>query len=363
MADKQRVLMVVPTELCNAGVPNVSMSIVRQLKDRYIFDFLTFSQKSGIYDNEIKAYGGQIFQCSLLDYATHQVTYPLRAYQIETQLRCILGSQNYIAVHSHVGVESGIIMHEAARFGVKKRITHAHGTYVRHGKNLILRAYLQFCKKEIKRWATVRLACSELSGKSLFLDQQFHNILNPVDIEYYENICHKYHESLNLLQIGYYCENKNQMFSLKLLNALLLQGIKCKLKLIGFAASEEYYKRMMEYIENHRLKQSVCFLPPDSDKRIVFEDADVLLLPSKSEGLPLVLLEAQSGGVVCLASKTVTNDANMGGVIYCSIDHMDEWIDIITSKKYRELVIESDRMKKLAINCYAERVGHEYADR
>jgi glycosyltransferase involved in cell wall biosynthesis len=68
---------------------------------------------------------------------------------------------------------------------------------------------------------------------------------------------------------------------------------------IGGSVVDDYYgKEVQKWLEdNSHLKEKVYFLPFRKDAVQLMADFDILLLTSDSEGMPLVVLEAQSLGV------------------------------------------------------------------
>jgi glycosyltransferase involved in cell wall biosynthesis len=68
---------------------------------------------------------------------------------------------------------------------------------------------------------------------------------------------------------------------------------------IGGSVVDNYYgKEVQKWLEdNSHLKEKVYFLPFRKDAVQLMADFDILLLTSDSEGMPLVVLEAQSLGV------------------------------------------------------------------
>lgn len=310
------------------------MTIARGLSDRFVFDAITYGSAAGDYDDEFEALGGKIHRLSLLDYDNHKLTYPLRFFQIKSALNKILKNTGYDIIHCHNGVESGIFLKFAKKRGVQKRISHAHGNYLRSGSNKILLFYHSFCKKLIHKNATVRLACSRSAGETLYNNDEFINVLNFVDTSVYSNLVKQKHGTLNLLQIGYFCKNKNQLFSIHLLKTLIENEVDSKLTFIGFAQDEEYYNAMLSAVSQLNLQDRVCFLPPDADKREVFPLTDAVLLPSHSEGLPLVALEAQAASTLCLASDRVPKDIDIGLARFVELGNIDAWRSAIENADF-----------------------------
>ena len=355
----KRVLVVLNSDLIRAGVPNVVMTIARGLSDKFVFDAVTYGTAAGDYDSEFEALGGRIYRLSLLDYDSHKLTYPMRFFQIKKALNKILKGTAYDIIHCHNGIEAGIFLSLANKHGILKRIAHAHGNYTRGGSNKILLWYHNFCKKLIHRHATDRLACSSVAGETLYSCDDFLNVLNCVDTSLYVNLPKQHHDTVNLLQIGYFCQNKNQLFSIKLLKELLSRSLPARLSFIGFKQGEEYYNDMLKAISDLELDNYVNFLPPDTDKTKVFPFTDAVLLPSFSEGLPLVALEAQASNTYCIASDRVPKDADLGLVRFAALDDTDAWCSAI-----KDLDFSGDKPRvnidAIDRNCWIKRIEDIY---
>lgn len=362
MSVNKRVLLVINSDLINAGVPNVVMTIVRQLSDRFAFDVVTYHSKEGQYDAEFESYGGKIFRLSLLSYEKHKLMYFFRYVQISRFLKKILKQEKYDIIHCHNGMEAGIFLKHAQSNGIPIRIAHAHGTYFRKGNNKVLLWYHSQCRRLIRKHATVSLACSAQAGQSLFAPNDFINVLNPIDTTLYLDLKKTPHTGCNLLQIGYFCANKNQLFSIKLLKSLLDENSDIKLTFIGFPHDEVYYAEIQKMIDEFSLREYICFLPPDADKSEIFKTTDIVLVPSFTEGLPLVALEAQSAHIVTLLSDHISLDANLGLAIYAEYDHLSEWKNAVKeaySKRqiYDAINIDTDLIERCR---WCRRIGEYY---
>lgn len=357
---KKRVLLLVGNELCVAGVPNVIMNIVEELHEFYTFDILTFSNKAGEHDSNFRSYGGTIFSLDLPRYPQHPIACFFAYQQLYIKVKDILQKKHYDVIHGHSGYFDGICLMAARQVGIPVRISHGHGTYTWIGRNFLVKSYLELGKLMILKNSTNRLACSDIAGKTLFLNQTYTNILNPVDIFQYANIEKKPHPGIHLLQIGYFCKLKNQIFTLNLLNYLLVHGVDTHLSLIGYPNEHAYHEQMLSLIAQHHLDERISFLPHDFDKRTAFAQADYCLLPSESEGLPLVALESQAAGIPCLMSDNISKDSDVGAGFFLPHNNLEKWADTIVNGVNVDAAQLAHNLQTISISAYTERIRTVY---
>lgn len=358
----KKVLFILNTGMVNAGVPNVIMNIVDNLSNKNLFDILVCDENDRYYDKQFESYGGKIFRTKLLEYENNKIIYPLRGIKLFWEVYKILSKNGkYDIVHCHNGVESGICLLAAKLANIKVRISHSHGIYNRKGKNFILAFYRYLCKILVKKFANVKLTCSQKSGESLFgASNNILNILNPVDISKYHDIQKKTNYKINILQIGYFCNNKNQIFSLNLINKMKEMGLNVNLSLIGFESEYGYLDMMKENIKRMGIEENVTFLKHDYDKKEIFSETDVLLLPSYSEACPLVLLEAQAANIKCIASDNVPEDVNLGLCKFIKLQDEDKWINTIININNIALDINIEKLAKVDKLNYALNIQKIY---
>ena len=360
---KKKVLFVVGSELANAGVPNVIMQIVRQLHGDFTFDVVVANSTAGYYDEEFKSYGGNIFVKPQVDYSYGKIKFIKRGKQVFDAVSDILKASKYDIVHCHNGIESGPALKAAYKYGVPIRISHAHGTYFNKGKNIVSRIYKYTCMKMGAKYSTLRLSCADIAGQTLFLGKDFENILNPLNLDYYSSIQKKPHEGIRLVQIGYYNALKNQMFSLKVLEYLLSKGEKVVLDFVGYDTGVGYMGALECQIKEKGLSDCVRMLPCDYDKKELFSEADFLLLPSKSEGLPLVALESQSSCVFCIASDRVPSDVDMGLFTRITISDpnaVSKWGEWILQNKHYPNTLDLNKIKNIDVDVYMKKIRNFY---
>lgn len=81
---------------------------------------------------------------------------------------------------------------------------------------------------------------------------------------------------------------------------------------------------------------------------------DIFALPSRFEGLPVVLLEAQISGLPCIVSDKVTQEVDFGDIIWKSIeDDPQTWADTIFSMMQR-----TDEQRKQYRLQHAKQIAH-----
>jgi glycosyltransferase EpsF len=201
-----------------------------------------------------------------------------------------------------------------------------------------------------------------MAGDTLYNGMNYENVVNPVDLSKYKDIERVSHEGISLLQIGYFCKRKNQIFSLSLLNELRQRGVNAHLSFVGYRHPNEpdYPEKMNEVITNYGLKESISILPHDYDKKSAFSEADYSLLPSESEGLPLVALESQAAGVVCLMSDNISEDSNVGAGFFLPYNDVKKWADAIVEG----FNVDKDRLSRNLLNisteAYMEKIKAHY---
>ena len=319
----KNVLLVIGSSLENAGVPNVIMQIVRSLHKKYCFDIIVGNTNAGCYDDEFFSYGGNIFQYNKITYGEGKFKLLSSGKQIYEMVSQILTKKIYEIVHTHEGYLSGWVLKAAKEKNVPIRIAHSHGTYYNRGKNLPVRLFKLNSMKKITRYATKCVACSRISGQTLFMGQKFENILNPLDISPYLSLDKQPHDGINLIQIGYYCKLKNQLFSIEVLRQLLQRGVPAQLHFIGYDTGHGYQKKIENEIIRYRLQKQVHFHPSNTDKLALLPLMDYSLLPSASEGMPLTALEAQASHTYCITSTHVPKDCDMGMLTQLDVDGVD----------------------------------------
>lgn len=341
-----KVLLVSCEGLGRGGVQSVIMSIVKGLSDKFIFDIVLFTSEKRYYDDEFEAYGGKIFRIPHYSgkiWMRKKLDYYIRGPRIILALKKIIKKNGpYKVIHCNNIYESGLCL-KAAKELIPIRICHAH--VIASKGNVIVNKLNSVYKRYIEENSTCLVGCSIEANQSLYGSEKSSSvILNPYDNNRFnpqmfsmENRKHP-----RLIQIGYFCENKNQCFSIEILSQIKNKYRDAELVFIGFD-TENYLSKMLELIEERKLQNNIKFYPQDADSPKLLAESDIFLLPSYNEGFGIVLIEAQAMGTRCYASNNAPKLTNAGNCMYIPLEYGPaKWAKIILddfeNKKERKIV-------------------------
>ncbi len=333
MADCERVLHVLHSMNCG-GAENLIMNLYRNIDRRKIqFDFLVHFDGGMYFQDEIERFGGRIYRMKTL----LRCTPPVYASRLERFFR---QHSEYKIVHSHLETTTGIILECAKKAGVPVRIAHAHNTRnTRKGlfflpENL----YKNYLGKKIVPAATGLFACSEPAAKWLYRDKSSQAVIfkNGIDIDRFrfspavrvqtaEALCIPKSTTV-LMHTGRFYDQKNHRFLIEIFEAYQKINPDSLLLLIGEGPlREDIEKRVLA----RGLLHSVRFLGTRDDVDALLQRGDIFLLPSKFEGLPLALVEAQCAGLNCYVSDCVPRESDLGCelVTFLPLDSPAEWAE------------------------------------
>ena len=250
--------------------------------------------------------------------------------------------------------------------GVKVRIAHSHNTTCTHMKiHKLLRPFFNGVY-------THGFACGTLAGKWLFGDRKFYVIPNGINTKKYKfnsGNREKIRNELNITDeflighIGRFNNQKNHPFLLKVFEKVIVKKPNSKLLLVGAGPN---FEKVKELIEQHSYKENIILYGESACVEEIYSALDVFVLPSKHEGLGIVLLEAQINGLPCVASNVVPDEVVLGDrITFLDLDdEVDVWADKILqgNRLDREVFFEENRenIQKYEITRNAQELGEMY---
>lgn len=167
-------------------------------------------------------------------------------------------------------------------------------------------------------------------------------IRNGVDFVKFRDISESRHEirkSLDIAdstyvigQIGRFAYQKNPEFTIEIFKKLLETKEDACLLLIGRGKKE---KELRQLIHDLKIEDKVKMLISRDDIPHLLKAMDVFILPSRFEGLGIVLIEAQVSGLPCVVSDRVPEEAYQSpSITRLSLDDGTElWVEALLDPK------------------------------
>ncbi len=298
-------------KMVSGGVESVVMNYYKNIdKDKVQFDFIIDEDSTHIPYEEIESMGGRLFLVPPYQ--------NIHSY-IKT-LKNIFKSEKYKIVHSHLNALSVFPLYAAKKSDVGIRIAHSHSTSNNKEwkKNIMKNILRPFSKVN----ATHYFCCSELAGRWLFGNKVYDNnevklINNAINVDkfiYDEHIRNMIRSELNIEDkfvighVGRFVEQKNHTGLIDIFNEIYKIDQSTVLVLVG---DGQLLEDIRDKVNSLNLIDVVKFLGVRSDIDKILQGIDVFLLPSLYEGLPVVGVEAQAAGNLCILSSDMTKETKI----------------------------------------------------
>lgn len=343
------------------GTETMLINLYRKVNKEITFDFISYSDKEAYYDKEIEKLGGRVIRLK----APSERGVVGAINDIRNVIR---ESGPYNAVHTHMLFNCGIAMIAAYFSGVKIRVSHAHTT-ADNSTSLGRKLYISVMRLLIRIFSTNFLACSDAAGKYLFGDNIVNNkkykiLPNYIDYEKFINSNDKNkirleigikEDDIVIGHIGRFITAKNHTFLIDVANEMIQKNSKVKLILVGTGDFEEQIK---EKVRKLGIDSNVYFLGVRDDIPSILKSMNLFILPSISEGLGLVLLEAQASQIPCLVSEAIQPEVDLGVNLINKINlscGKEEWarkaFDIIEKNDNKNInIVSAVKEKKYDLN-------------
>lgn len=294
------------------GVESVVMNYYRHIdRTKIQFDFICDEDSTNIPYDEIEQLGGRVILVPPYQ----------KVFEYQKDLIKIFKDNNYKIVHSHLNTLSVFPLRAAKKAGVPVRIAHSHSTTNKKEwkKNLVKQILRPFSKV----YATDYMCCSELAGRWLFGNKEYdkgniyllNNAIELDKFKYDEQLRNKKRKELNIKDdtlvighVGRFVEQKNHRFLIDIFNEVHKQKENSILLLVGQGPLMEEIK---EKVKTLGIEDSVKFLGQRNDVNELYQSFDVFCLPSLYEGLPVVGIEAQATGLLCVLSDDMTKETKV----------------------------------------------------
>jgi glycosyltransferase involved in cell wall biosynthesis len=317
------VLHVFPT-LDNGGVEKFLLNYYEHMdRDLIRFDFVVLGTKKGIFEDLFLSLGSCVY---------HITPFSTNPFKTFNEMLHILSSNRYDILHCHgYGFKSLFALSLAKIMGIHVRILHSHMVTPEGGlRKKAKRIFVTYFSKMFANywWACGVDAAKWLFGRSAVKQNRVTIVPNAIqvsDFKFNEADRKKVRSGLGVDKgtivlgcVGRITDQKNQKFLIDVMNNLKGSSQKFLLCLVGSGDLDEYISKT---IKEFRMQNNIKMLGARNNVNELLSGFDVFVLPSKFEGFPVSLVEAQMNGLDCLVSDKITTEVNFTGHInYLSID-------------------------------------------
>lgn len=320
-------ILCVFSSLDRGGAETMCMNLYRNVDhNRIQFDFVKHTEKKCAYDDEIISMGGMIYVAPPYK-VWNYVSYSKWWYEFLSL------HPEYRIIHGHYYTISGVYFKVCKKL---KRVCIGHSHTVRNQASITdMDAYIkQYHIKQVEKYSDYCLACSNAAGRYMFPHKPYVVLKNAVDSEH---LAYDYarravmrdrlgisKDEQVIFVVANLSEVKNPLGTLDIYSAIRYRIPNARLFWVGEGGMQISMERKIE--TEHIL--GVTLLGARSDIPDLLQAADVFMLCSFSEGLPVVTIEAQASGLPCLLSSAITTEADITGLCrFLPVNQPELWAD------------------------------------
>lgn len=295
------------------GAESRIMDLYRHIdREKMQFDFLIHQTEKGYYEEEIEALGGRIYRVPRFR------LYNIAAYK--KALRAFFaGHHEFKVVHGHMTSTAALYLPIAKKCGVPVTIAHARSAGVDKG---IKGAVTRLLRVPLKKRCDYMFACSMVAAESVFGMENAHAgrvkiVPNAIDVKqftYQEEMRIRMRRALSLEDkfvighVGRFHYAKNHEYLLAVFQKIVSRKSNAVLLLLGEGSRME---EMKERALSLGIADQVIFCGNQKETWNYYQAMDFFVFPSRFEGLPGTVVEAQGAGLRCLISDTIADEVKI----------------------------------------------------
>ncbi|MCR5303934.1 MAG: glycosyltransferase [Lachnospiraceae bacterium] len=306
------------------GAESRIMDLLRHMdRDSVVFDFLVHMDpveyrkavSSGVspeslrkeqhFDREIRDLGGRIFAVP----RPEPGDYSFYSKAVKRFFEEHKGE--FSVLEGHMTSTAPVYMKIAAEYGIHPIVCHVRSAGTGKGFKGFLRKLL---RRNAGKRADILFSCSEKAAKAVFGNRKSYFVPNAVetgkfvfDSKNRADVRSEYGLSgcRVIGHIGRFSYPKNHTFLLKVFADIAASQKDVRLLLVG---DGELFPEVRKEAESLGIGDLVVFTGSRSDPERFYSAMDVLVFPSRYEGMPGTVIEAQANGLPCLISDTISGD-------------------------------------------------------
>ena len=291
-------------------------------RNRVQFDFLVHSGEEGFYEKEIRELGGRIFRVPrfrIYNYFSYR----------KALKEFFQKHHEFALVQGHMTSTAAIYLPIAKKAGVKKTAAHARSAGVDKG---LKGTMTRFLRRNLTDKADYLFTCSELAGISVYGEKAVREgktifIPNAIDcagFTFDPEKRKKMREELGLTDaliighVGRFHYAKNHEYLIRVFAELCRMSAGAGGSTAETGADQKYHLILLgegplmegtrKLAEELGVADRVHFLGNHKNIADYYQAMDYFVYPSRYEGMPGTIVEAQASGLPCLMSDTICRE-------------------------------------------------------
>lgn len=335
-------LLCIVSNMNAGGAETFLMKVYRKIdKNNYQIDFCVAMKEKNFYEDEIIKFGGKIYRITPKSQGILKNFNDIKRIVKDNEYNYVLR----ISQHSLSSLEL-----LAAKLGGAKVLAFRASNTSSEG-GIFNKLIHQIFKPIANIITTVKIAPSTeaaryVFGKKIVKKNDFYLLKNGLDINkfkyselYRKKIRYdlKVKDKFVIGHVGRFYKQKNHKFLLDIFRCFLTKNKNSVLLLIG---TGELEKEIKEYANELGITDNIIFYGVSDRVNEFYSAMDFYLFPSFFEGMPNTVIEAQTSGLQCLVSDTITKECKITDrVQFKSLqDSAEEWSKEIFESKNRDEV-------------------------
>lgn len=335
MGDPIRVLHVIGI-MNRGGAETMIMNLYRNIDRNLVqFDFVEHCEGPAAFDEEISNLGGRIYHCPHYNGKNHFI--------YSSWWNSFFHEHKYPIVHGHIGSTAAIYLSIAKKYGAYA-IAHSHSA----GAGSVMYRVFSYPTRYI---ADYFLACSKDAALSRYgkkvsnnghLCKVLHNAVDAKQFAFDQAVRQQVRNELHIQtdatvigHVGRFVDAKNHLFLIDIFERIANKCPRAVLLLIGDGILRPQIER---HILENGLEERVILAGIQRDVWKFYQAMDLFLMPSRYEGLPVSLVEAQASGLPCYVSTAVPQESAITDLVrFRSLsDSAEQWAGWILGTLPRE---------------------------
>lgn len=345
------------------GIGRLLVDYCSRLKNDLEFEFLLGECTDGIFEKKLIDEGFHV----------HHIKLGMNNNEKKIFYKKFFLKHHYDIIHMH-GTCDYICLKEAKKSGIKYRIVHSHNAIdLSESRGKLYKELRKIYRTFMNRaYVTEKWACGSAAGHAMWGNTKFFIMKNAIDIESFQynneqrqlirkmwNIPEK---GYVIGSVGRLTSQKNYSFMLKVFANLIKKMPEAHLMLVG---DGELRTNLLDEAQKLEIDNKVHITGLQTNIVAYLSAMDVFVLPSKFEGLPVVMIEAQANGLECIVSNKITKECSIDEKnVFLGIgkENIQEWSDVLMekSKKKRNCTRKNEDLACFNIDKAAKVVKDKY---